>query len=195
MLRKLAAAALFATGAATPANAANPTVEIVTSLGAMTIELWPRKAPQTVANFLDLAESGFYDGTIFHRVVPGFVIQAGGYDANLNYRQPPRTVANESANGETNVRWTVAMARHADPNSAGSQFYINLAERNPHLDASPGRPGYTVFGKLIAGHATTERIELAEQNPDAEQPHLPLVPIPILTMRRLPDPPAAAAPN
>ena len=187
MLKRLAAAAtMCAAGAAGGDDATRPTVEIVTSLGAITIELWPSKAPQTVDNFLRLVEGGFYEGTIFHRVIAGFVIQAGGYDADLNYRSPPRTVVNESANGERNLRWTVAMARHADPNSADAQFFVNMAEHNPHLDASPAQPGYTVFGKLIAGHAVAEQIELAEKDPAAHQPDLPLTPITILEARKLP---------
>ena len=186
MLKKLAAtAALCATGAgAETANA--PTVEIVTSEGTLTIELWPEKAPKTVENFLRLVEDGFYEGTIFHRVIAGFMIQAGGYDAGLNLREPPNTVVNESANGERNIRWTVAMARHADPDSAGSQFFINTAEHSPHLDAHPGQPGYTVFGRLIAGHAVAERIELTQLDPAARRPHQPLEPITILSARRLP---------
>lgn len=186
MLKKLAAAAaLCATGAGAE-TATAPTVEIVTSQGTLTIELWPEKAPKTVENFLGLVEDGFYEGTIFHRVIAGFMIQAGGYDAGLNLREPPNTVVNESANGERNVRWTVAMARHADPDSAGSQFFINTAEHSPHLDARPGQPGYTVFGRLIAGHAVAERIELTQLDPAARRPHQPLEPITILSARRLP---------
>lgn len=185
MLKRLAAtAALCATGAGAE-TATAPTVEIVTSEGTLTIELWPEKAPKTVENFLRLVEDGFYEGTIFHRVIAGFMIQAGGYDAGLNLREPPNTVVNESANGEPNVRWTVAMARHADPDSAGSQFFINTAEHSPHLDARPGQPGYTVFGRLIAGHAVAERIELTQLDPAARRPHQPLEPITILSARRL----------
>ena len=186
MLKKLAAAAaLCATGTGAE-TATAPTVEIVTSEGTLTIELWPEKAPKTVENFLGLVEDGFYEGTIFHRVIAGFMIQAGGYDAGLNLREPPNTVVNESANGERNIRWTVAMARHADPDSAGSQFFINTAEHSPHLDARPGQPGYTVFGRLIAGHAVAERIELTQLDPAARRPHQPLEPITILSARRLP---------
>ena len=188
-LKKLAAlATLCSASVAGAEDAAKPTVELVTTLGAMTLELWPQKAPQTVDNFLRLVEDGFYDGTIFHRVVAGFVIQAGGYDADMNSRTPPRKVVNESANGERNVRWTIGMARLSDPDSADSQFYINLAEHSSHLDASPAGPGYTVFGKLIAGYEVVEQIELAEINPAANQPNQPLVPIEILSARRLPDP-------
>ncbi|MDE0006852.1 MAG: peptidylprolyl isomerase, partial [Gammaproteobacteria bacterium] len=100
-----------------------PRVTLSTTAGELTIELYPDKAPATVANFLDLVESGFYEGLVFHRVIAGFMIQTGGYDGALEYRTPPRQVVNESSNGLANRRWSVAMARHADPDSAGSQFY------------------------------------------------------------------------
>lgn len=161
-------------------NADLPKVAIHTSAGSMTIELWPHKAPRTVENFLQLVDDGFYAGTIFHRVIAGFVIQAGGYDAEMAYREPPRKVVNESHNGERNLRWTVAMARHADPNSAGSQFFVNMAD-SAHLDAQPGVPGYTVFGALVAGRDVAEQIELAETGTDG----VPLAPIAILALERV----------
>ena len=132
-----------------------PRVEIVTNVGAMTVELWPEKAPQTVDNFLKLVDEGFYEGTIFHRVIAGFMIQGGGYEADMTYRTAPRKVVNESIGGARNHRWTIAMARHADPDSAESQFYINLVD-NTYLDAQDGQPGYTVFGQLIAGRDVAE---------------------------------------
>ena len=161
-----------------------PTVEIVTSLGPLTIELWPEKSPQTVDNFLTLVDDGFFEGTIFHRVIPNFMIQAGGYDTALNYRDPPRTVVNESANGMQNARWTIAMARHADPDSADSQFFINMND-NKHLDAEPGKPGYTVFGMLVAGHEIAEDIELTDTGPVGDKVSVPLEPIVIVSARRV----------
>lgn len=158
-----------------------PRVAIHTSVGSMTIELWPRKAPRTVENFLRLVDDGFYVGTIFHRVIAGFVIQAGGYDAKMDYREPPRKVVNESHNGERNLRWTVAMARHADPNSADSQFFVNMAD-SAHLDAQPGAPGYTVFGALVAGRDVAEEIEMTQTGAGA----VPLAPITIIAAERLP---------
>ena len=162
----------------------HPTVEIVTSLGPLTIELWPGKSPQTVDNFLTLVDDGFFEGTIFHRVIPNFMIQAGGYDTALNYRDPPRTVANESANGMQNARWTIAMARHADPHSADSQFFINMND-NKHLDAEPGKPGYTVFGTLVAGREIAEDIELTDTGPVGDKVSVPLEPIVIVSARRV----------
>ena len=162
----------------------NPQVEIATSMGTLTVELWPEKAPLTVDNFLKLVNDGFYDGTIFHRVIPNFMIQAGGYDVDLAYREPPRTVVNESANGAPNARWTIAMARHADPDSADSQFFINVND-NVHLDATPDKPGYTVFGTLIAGHEIAEDIELTDTGPVGDKISVPLEPVLILSTRRV----------
>ncbi len=171
-------------GAAAAEAPARPVVEFETTLGAIAFELWPGKAPATVANFLQLVDDGFHAGTIFHRVIAGFMVQAGGYDATMTLRQAPRQVPNESANGERNRRWTVAMARHADPDSAGAQFYLNMAD-NAHLDTTPGQPGYTVFGRLVAGHAVAERIESAETGTAAGMPNVPKTPIVILAARRL----------
>ena len=149
--------------AAEPAaeEAAKPTVRLETTLGNIDIELYPDRAPETVANFLDLVDTGFYDGLIFHRVVAGFVIQAGGYDAELGYRTPPRTVVNESSNGLRNQKYSVAMARLADPDTADSQFFINV-RHNPNLDGDRTRPGYTVFGQVIAGMDVVTSIELVD---------------------------------
>ena len=162
----------------------NVNVEIVTSAGSMTVELWPAKAPKTVRNFLERADEGFYDGLIFHRVIANFMIQGGGFDAELNEREPPQTVVNESANGERNRLWTIAMARRADPDSAGAQFYINTKD-NEHLNAQPDRPGYTVFGELTAGMDVAEAIELTPTGVVGSFPRLPLTPVVIETIRRV----------
>ena len=163
---------------------AAPRVEIVTNVGAMTVELWPEKAPQTVDNFLKLVDEGFYEGTIFHRVIAGFMIQGGGYEADMTYRTAPRKVVNESIDGARNHRWTIAMARHADPDSADSQFYINLVD-NTYLDAQEGQPGYTVFGQLIAGRDVAETIELKDTGTVKGSPNVPLEAIVIQAARRL----------
>ena len=165
-------------------------MELETSAGTITIELWPTKAPASVANFLQLVDDGFYAGTVFHRVIAGFMIQAGGYDAAMTYREAPRQVVNESANGLRNRRWTVAMARHSDPDSAGSQFYVNMAD-NAHLDATAGNPGYTVFGRVVDGFAVAEEIEFADTGTVAGTPNVPLEAIVILKARRLAAPEAA----
>lgn len=165
-------------------DAPNPSVEIATSVGTMTVELWPEKAPLTVANFLERVDEGFYDGLIFHRVIAGFVIQAGGFDANMNYREAPATVDNESNNGESNLQWTIAMARGGDPDSAGAQFYINVSD-NTNLDAAPGRPGYTVFGKLTAGEDVAGEIEFVATGTAAGMPDVPLEAVTILSTTRV----------
>ena len=193
--RRLLAAACICTAMSMSAEEPKPTVEVVTNIGSMTLELWPQQAPQTVDNFLKLVDDGFYVGTIFHRVIAGFMIQCGGYEADLTYRDAPRKVVNESANGQRNLRWTIAMARHSDPDSADSQFYINLND-NAHLDAREGQPGYTVFGKLIAGRDVAETIELAETAVVRGNPNVPLEPVVIQAVRRVDaaDQPTATAP-
>ena len=191
MNRPLLAAAMICCASAAcsgeseaPPETGNPQVEVTTSMGTLTVELWPEKAPLTVDNFLKLVDDGFYVGTVFHRVIPNFMIQAGGYDADLAYREPPRTVVNESANGAPNARWTIAMARHQDPDSADSQFFINVND-NAHLDATPDKPGYTVFGTLIAGREIAENIELTETGPSGDKISVPLEPVVILSTRRV----------
>jgi cyclophilin family peptidyl-prolyl cis-trans isomerase len=153
-------AAVLASGAARAADD-NPRVRLVTTLGSIDVELFAEQAPKTVANFLRLVDEDFYDGLVFHRVVAGFVIQTGGYDAGMNYREPPGSVPNESANGLENRKGTLAMARLADPDSANTQFYINVAD-NAHLNGQPGQPGYTVFGRVVDGMEVVTEIELAD---------------------------------
>lgn len=121
-----------------------------TSLGPVIIGLYPDKAPISVENFLQYVDSGFYDGVIFHRVVPNFVVQAGGFDANYQRKPTSAPIKNESDNGLLNLRGTLSMARTMSPDSATSQFFISLGD-NPHLDSSRGSPGYAVFGKVIDG--------------------------------------------
>ena len=139
----------------------NPRVSLVTNKGAIEIELLPKFAPKHVANFLSLVKEEFYVGLVFHRVIPNFMIQAGGYDSDLNYKASERRIENESFNGLKNKRLTLAMARLNDPDSADTQFFINVRD-NPHLDAQPGQPGYTVFGKVVEGLDVIETIELTD---------------------------------
>ena len=141
-------------------QAANPQVQINTNKGAITIELYPDKAPATVENFLRYVKAGFYDGTIFHRVIPGFMIQGGGHLQTYERKQVEKPVRNEADNGLKNTTGTVAMARTGDPHSATSQFFINLAD-NAFLDfRSPTTRGYgyTVFGKVITGMDVVNKI-------------------------------------
>ena len=132
----------------------NPRVLIETTQGNIELELLPKFAPKHVDNFLNLVEPEFYPGLVFHRVIPGFMIQAGGYDADINYREHEEiTVPNESFNGLKNRRGSVAAARRDDPDSADTQFFINVAN-NDFLDAKPNQPGYTVFGRVTDGFDT-----------------------------------------
>jgi peptidyl-prolyl cis-trans isomerase A (cyclophilin A) len=127
-------------------------------MGPITLELDPTKAPNTVANFVAYVKSGFYDGTIFHRVIDGFMIQGGGFTPDMKQKPTRPPIAIESKNGLHNGAYTVAMARTADPNSATAQFFINVVD-NGRLDyASEMSPGYTVFGKVVSGQDTVDKI-------------------------------------
>ncbi len=158
--RLLLAIAAFAL-AATTAFAANPQVELVTSAGAIKIELYPDAAPKTVANFLQYVNDKFYDGTQFHRVIDGFMIQGGGFTPEFSQKptRPPVPIEAESSSkaGYLNVPGTIAMARTSDPNSATSQFFINVND-NKSLNYTAGNPGYTVFGKVTAGMDVVNKI-------------------------------------
>lgn len=140
--------------------AANPTVEIRTNLGAIQLELYPDKAPKTVENFLNYVKDGYYSGTIFHRVIPDFMIQGGGFDQNLAQKPTRQPIENEAANGLKNNIGTIAMARTSDPHSASSQFFINVANNNFLDYTAPTLRGYgyTVFGKVTAGMEVVNRI-------------------------------------
>ncbi len=184
--------ALVTTGSA-PAVAF---VEVTTSAGNFTLQLDGRAAPLTVAHFLKNVDSGFYTGTIFHRVIPGFMIQGGGYDEELNLRETGETVANESGNGLANLRSTIAMARTQDPHSAGTQFYINVvnnvnddpstASLDPVKHTRQGRWGYTVFGYVVDGMDTIDLIAQYETEPNGPGgAPLPIIPVIIENMKRV----------
>lgn len=147
--------------AATDTSAAAPKVLLKTSSGDITVELYPDKAPKSVENFLTYVKSGFYDGTIFHRVIATFMIQGGGFTKDLHQKSTRASIVNESKNGLSNLRGTLAMARTGDPNSATAQFFINTVD-NPRLDGSEATPGYAVFGKVIAGLDVVDKIKAVE---------------------------------
>lgn len=132
-------------------------VRFETSLGGFTLDLDAEKAPETVANFLQYVDDGFFDGLIFHRVIPGFMIQGGGLDSGMEQKKGRAPIKNEAKNGLKNLRGTVAMARTNDINSATSQFFVNLVD-NAFLDNSPGNFGYAVFGKVSEGLDTIDKI-------------------------------------
>ena len=143
--------------AAKPAPAGPVRVQVVTSLGNFTIELLPERAPLTVAQFLRYMDQGHYNGTIFHRVIPNFVIQGGGYDTSYKLKSAPTRVFNESGNGLTNLRGTVGLARPSEPHAGDSQFYVNLFD-NAALDPNQTRWGYAVFGKIVQGMDVIDKI-------------------------------------
>lgn len=139
---------------------AQPTVEIKTNKGSIIVELNQEKAPNTVANFVKYANDGFYTGTVFHRVISGFMIQGGGLDKNLNEKETRAPIKNEADNGLANNIGTIAMARTNDPHSASSQFFINVANNAflNHTEKSDRGWGYTVFGKVVKGMDVVDKI-------------------------------------
>ena len=141
----------------TSAVAVHPRVRVVTTAGNFVIELDQGRAPRTVEAFLKYVKSGFYSGTVFHRVVAGFIAQAGGYDKDMNQKTVTENIVNESGNGLSNLRGTVALARSTDPHSATSQFYVNLAD-NIDLNPRPTRWGYAVFGRITEGMEVADDI-------------------------------------
>lgn len=159
-----------------------PVVRLETSLGDITVELDRKRAPATVNNFLRYVVEGQYANTIFHRVMPGFVVQGGGYTEAIEERELHPPIINESGNGLKNMPMTVAMARYDDPHSATSQFYFNLAA-NDSLDPSPKNWGYAVFGQVISGQETVEAIAAVETGYHAglDAENVPLVPVKILS--------------
>jgi len=178
-VKKAASTAPAAKKADSAATAAAPKVLVKTSLGDITLELYPDKSPKSVDNFLTYVKSGFYDGTIFHRVIAGFMIQGGGFTADLRQKKTRAPIAIESKNGLSNLRGTLAMARTMDPNSATAQFFINTVD-NPRLDyTSDANPGYAVFGKVVSGMDVVEKIRAVEtgaQGPFASDvPKTPVV--------------------
>jgi peptidyl-prolyl cis-trans isomerase A (cyclophilin A) len=143
------------------ANSQLPQVRVVTSEGAFELRLRPDVAPETVKNFLTYVRSGFYDGTIFHRVIPGFMIQGGGFEAGLTRKSTRPPVVNEASSSLPNLRGTIAMARTSAPDSATSQFFINLTD-NDFLNAGVRGTGYAVFGKVTSGMGVVDAIANTE---------------------------------
>lgn len=170
------ATALFAAvvcSAAAPAKDAGVVkVKMVTSMGTIELELDKAKAPLSVDNFVAYAKAGFYTGTVFHRVIPGFMIQGGGFDQKYNKKDVKAPIKNESGNGLSNVRGSIAMARTSDPDSATSQFYINHVD-NKNLDAAR----YAVFGKVTAGLDVVDKIAAVPTGVCAGMPNCPTSPV------------------
>lgn len=135
----------------------NAVVEMQTSEGTIVLELDAEKAPITVENFLKYVNDGFYNGTIFHRVIDGFMIQGGGFDVEMKQKATRSPIKNEASNGLGNAAMTIAMARTSDPNSATAQFFINLVD-NANLNKSAMNDGYAVFGKVVSGQEIVQKI-------------------------------------
>jgi len=156
-------------------------IELQTNLGALQFELYPEKAPRSVENFVTYVKDGFYDGTVFHRVIEGFMVQGGGLDLRLEKKETRKPVQNEADNGLKNKKFTLAMARTGDPHSATAQFFINTADNTflDHKSKTPAGWGYAVIGKMIGGSAIAEWMSKAPTGPAgpfaSDVPTIPLV--------------------
>ncbi|WP_241660752.1 peptidylprolyl isomerase [Variovorax guangxiensis] len=161
------------------AQGAAPRVKLTTSAGDIVLELAPDKAPKTVANFLQYVKDKHYDGTIFHRVIDGFMVQGGGFTADMRQKPTRAPVPLEASNGLKNAKYTIAMARTGDPNSATAQFFVNVKD-NAMLDApNPDGHGYTVFGKVVSGAEVVDKIRVAQTGNKGGMQNVPLEPITI----------------
>lgn len=193
MIRTLAVLALTLAGSAACAQEAfdvdqEPRFRVETNVGDFIIRLDRIRAPLTVEHFLQYVNEGYYNGLIFHRVVAGFVAQAGGYTPDMKPRPAERTVVNESGNGLSNLRGTLGMARTAEPHSATSQFYVNLADNSQSLNPRPSRWGYTVFGEVIEGMEVVDSIGHTATGAGGEfDRSVPVEPVIIERMVRLTD--------
>jgi peptidyl-prolyl cis-trans isomerase B (cyclophilin B) len=156
-------------------------VVMETSLGSIKLELDGDKAPVTVSNFLSYVEDGFYDGTVFHRVIPNFMIQGGGFEPGLKQKKTKATIKNEAPNGLSNMRGTIAMARTSDLHSATAQFFINVVN-NPGLDDR--RSPYCVFGKVVEGMDVVDEIKDVATGRRAGHENVPTKDVTIVSVRR-----------
>lgn len=161
---------------------ANTMVDMKTSMGNIEIELFDDKAPVSAKNFESYVKSNFYTGTIFHRVIPGFMVQGGGLDANMIEKATKAPIVNESGNGLKNMRGTLAMARTSNPNSASSQFFINVAD-NSFLNKSAMDAGYAVFGKVTKGMDIVDKIVNVPTGNYGMHQNVPKQPIKIISVQ------------
>jgi cyclophilin family peptidyl-prolyl cis-trans isomerase len=170
-----------------PVTVSNPVVRLTTTMGVINLELDQQKAPVTVKNFLRYVNSGFYDGTVFHRVIKDFMIQGGGFKPGLQKKNPKGPIKNEADNGLKNKAGTVAMARTNDPHSASSQFFINTID-NGFLDFKrkpPGGWGYAVFGKVTEGMEVVKKIEASATRRQGARANVPVHDVVIFKAERL----------
>ncbi len=160
-------------------NAERPRVKIETTKGEIVIELFPQAAPKTVANFLQYVKDGFYNGTIFHRVIKNFMVQGGGFTESMEQKPTREPIVNEADNGRANLTGTVAMARRPDPNSATAQFFINVKDNTPlnFRSKDPQGWGYCVFGRVVGGMNVVKEIENTQTGSKDGMSDVPLMPI------------------
>lgn len=158
-------------------------IRFETSLGSFTVELFEKEAPLSAQNFLDYVDAGHFDGTVFHRVIPGFVIQGGGLTADMRQKPTRAPIRNEATNGLKNRRGTLSMARTNDPHSATSQFFVNLVD-NAFLDPGRGGAGYAVFGCVTEGMDVVDKIAAVKTGSRGGHGDVPLEPVTIVKARR-----------
>ena len=159
-------------------------IRFETTLGSFTIELFDKEAPITAKNFLDYVDAGHFDGTVFHRVIPGFVIQGGGFTADMRQKQTSAPIRNEADNGLKNRRGTLSMARTNDPHSATSQFFVNLVD-NAFLDPGRGGAGYAVFGTVVEGMDVVDKIAAVKTGSKAGHQDVPVTPVEVRSTKRV----------
>ena len=166
---------------------AAPSVEFQTNQGNFTVELYPDKAPKTVANFLQYVKDGFYENTIFHRVINHFMIQGGGFERDLSEKNTRAPISNEAGNGLLNQVGTIAMARTADPDSATAQFFVNLIDNQflDYVSPEPDQIGYCVFGKVTSGMDVIQKLGLSQTNTVGRYNDVPVKPIIIKSAKLL----------
>jgi peptidyl-prolyl cis-trans isomerase B (cyclophilin B) len=163
---------------------AAPQVVLETSLGNIKLELDDAKAPVTAANFLSYVDEHFYDNTVFHRVIEGFMIQGGGFEPGMKQKKTKAPIKNEAANGLANVRGSIAMARTNDPNSATAQFFINVVDNSASLNPRPGSAGYCVFGKVVEGMDVVDKIKAVATGRKSGHDDVPTQDVVIKSARR-----------
>jgi peptidyl-prolyl cis-trans isomerase A (cyclophilin A) len=189
MLRKLlssVAILLFVAGIACAEEKTNPVVMMETSLGSIKIELYEKEASISVRNFLQYTKNGFYNDTIFHRVIPGFMVQGGGFTSDRKQKPTKAAIKNEAANGLKNDRGTLAMARTSDPDSATAQFFINVVNNNMLNRPNPDGAGYAVFGKVLEGMDVVDKIvNVNTRNLNAAFQNMPETPVFIKSVKVL----------
>ena len=178
---------LFALALSLPALAANPMVEMKTSMGTLVIELYADKAPKSVDNFLQYVKDGFYDGVVFHRVIDGFMIQGGGFEPGMKEKKTRAPIQNEAKNGLRNEPGTLAMARTQDPHSASAQFFINLVNNTPLDYPSRDGWGYAVFGKVVQGFDVVQKIAKVPTGNAGFFQNVPATPVIIESAKLLPE--------